>query len=70
MTVKHYELAGLMLIEPKIFIDERGYFFESYNQQAFAEIGINDVFIQDNQSLSQQGVLRGLHFQKPPFARE
>jgi len=57
-------IAGLQLFEPRIFGDERGYFFESYNQRVFAEAGIDNLFVQDNQALSSRGVLRGLHFQK------
>lgn len=60
-------IRDLLLFEPKIFKDDRGYFFESFNQKAFEEKGINIVFVQDNQSFSTYGVLRGLHFQKPPF---
>ncbi len=54
---------GLFLFEPKVFGDERGYFFESYNQQVFAEQGITAPFVQDNQAFSRRGVLRGLHYQ-------
>lgn len=62
-------IEGLIIIEPKVFEDERGYFFESYNKNEFKENGITSNFIQDNQSLSQKGVLRGLHFQRPPYAQ-
>jgi len=62
-------IKGLLVIEPKIWPDARGYFFESYNQRLFKEAGINVDFVQDNQSLSQKGVLRGLHAQAPPFAQ-
>jgi len=58
---------GLIIIEPKIFRDHRGYFFESYNKEEFKKNGIPAEFMQDNQSLSNKGVLRGLHFQLPPF---
>lgn len=58
---------GLIIIEPTIFRDHRGYFFESYNKDAFKKNGIPVEFMQDNQSLSNKGVLRGLHFQLPPF---
>lgn len=61
------ELPGLLLIEPRQFSDERGYFFESYQQQLFSDNGIHYTFVQDNQSLSKKNVLRGLHFQAPPF---
>lgn len=60
-------IEGLLVIEPKIFEDERGYFYESYNKISFEKIGISDNFFQDNQSLSQKNVLRGLHFQNPPY---
>ncbi|MCF0146535.1 MAG: dTDP-4-dehydrorhamnose 3,5-epimerase family protein, partial [Eubacterium sp.] len=56
-------ISGLMVIEPTVFGDARGYFMESYNQRDFAEEGIDCVFVQDNQSASRKGVLRGLHFQ-------
>ena len=56
-------LAGVVLIEPKVFGDERGHFFECYRQDLFAEMGIRSVFVQDNQSRSRRGVLRGLHYQ-------
>ncbi len=60
---------GLFVLEPKIFGDHRGYFFESYNEQKFHELGIKNIFIQDNESLSNYGTLRGLHFQKGEFAQ-
>ncbi|PCJ26020.1 MAG: dTDP-4-dehydrorhamnose 3,5-epimerase [Flavobacteriales bacterium] len=63
------EIEGLVIIEPNVFEDGRGYFYESYNKDEFDENGIIDVFVQDNQSLSQKNVLRGLHFQKPPFSQ-
>ena len=56
-------IEGLKVIEPAVFGDERGYFMETYNQQDFTEAGIDAVFVQDNQSASKKGVLRGLHFQ-------
>ena len=62
-------IEGLLVLKPRIFHDERGYFFESYNQNMFQSLGISDVFVQDNQSFSQKGVIRGLHFQKPPYAQ-
>ena len=62
-------IDGLVVLEPRVFEDKRGYFFESYNISQFSEVGIDKIFIQDNQSLSQKGVLRGLHFQNPPFAQ-
>ncbi|MCB0402247.1 MAG: dTDP-4-dehydrorhamnose 3,5-epimerase [Flavobacteriales bacterium] len=63
------EIEGLLIVEPRVFADERGYFFESYNKRLFDEAGLNVTFVQDNQSLSQKGVLRGLHFQEPPHAQ-
>ncbi|MDQ3047611.1 MAG: dTDP-4-dehydrorhamnose 3,5-epimerase [Bacteroidota bacterium] len=62
-------IQGLLVVQPKIFEDERGYFYETYSKDAFLKNGINEEFVQDNQSLSQKGVLRGLHFQNPPFAQ-
>ena len=58
------EIDGLRVIEPKVFKDERGYFYESYNYNDYAAVGIMEQFVQDNQSSSSKGVLRGLHFQK------
>jgi dTDP-4-dehydrorhamnose 3,5-epimerase len=63
------EFPGLLIFEPKIFEDNRGYFFESYNQKIFSEEGIEINFIQDNQASSTLGVIRGLHFQMNPFAQ-
>jgi dTDP-4-dehydrorhamnose 3,5-epimerase len=60
-------IDGLLVIEPQIFKDSRGYFFESYNQDKMKEAGIVLSFVQDNQSLSQMGAVRGLHFQAAPF---
>lgn len=57
-------IEGLYVIEPKVFGDERGYFMETYNENDFSEEGLNVKFVQDNQSMSKKGVLRGLHFQK------
>ena len=56
-------LAEVMLLEPRVFADSRGFFLESYNQQTFAELGIHDAFVQDNHSRSERGVLRGMHYQ-------
>lgn len=58
------EIEGLYVIEPEVFGDERGYFVETYNQKDFAKHGLNMEFVQDNESKSKKGVLRGLHFQK------
>jgi dTDP-4-dehydrorhamnose 3,5-epimerase len=62
-------IEGLFIIEPKIWKDDRGYFFESYNKKCFEEAGIHVDFVQDNQSLSQKGTLRGLHAQADPHAQ-
>ena len=62
-------IPDLLIIQPKVFEDDRGYFFESYSKNIFLKHGIDTDFVQDNQSLSQKGVLRGLHFQNPPFAQ-
>lgn len=62
-------LDGLILIKPKIFYDNRGYFFESYNRKQWEETGISVDFVQDNQSLSNKNTLRGLHFQRPPYSQ-
>ena len=66
MEFEKTPLPGLYLIKPKIYEDSRGYFFESFNEKIFSEEGINISFVQDNQSCSTKGVLRGLHFQKKP----
>ena len=58
------EIEGLYILEPKGFYDDRGYFMETYNQNDFDELGLNMKFVQDNESKSKRGVLRGLHFQK------
>ncbi|MCM1100281.1 MAG: dTDP-4-dehydrorhamnose 3,5-epimerase [Clostridium sp.] len=64
ITVETCEIEGLKIITPKVFGDERGYFMETYHYEAYKEAGIPEVFVQDNQSASKRGVLRGLHFQK------
>ena len=64
ITVTKCDIEGLYIIEPKVFPDSRGYFMETYNEKDFAEEGLNMKFVQDNQSMSTKGVLRGLHFQK------
>jgi dTDP-4-dehydrorhamnose 3,5-epimerase len=56
-------LPGVILIEPRVFGDDRGFFLESYNQRSFSDIGINQLFVQDNHSYSEQNVIRGLHYQ-------
>jgi dTDP-4-dehydrorhamnose 3,5-epimerase len=60
-------ISGLKLLSPTVYNDDRGYFFESYNYETFKNLGIEDVFVQDNQSYSKKNVIRGLHFQAPPF---
>jgi dTDP-4-dehydrorhamnose 3,5-epimerase len=62
-------IQDLLIFEPRIFEDNRGYFFEAYNEQVFAEAGIDIKFVQDNQSKSSFGVIRGLHYQQDPFAQ-
>lgn len=69
MEVIKTNIEGVVIIEPRIFRDERGYFFESFSQREFQEKVCNTVFVQDNESKSSYGVLRGLHFQKPPYAQ-
>ena len=62
-------IEDLIVIEPRVFNDNRGYFYESYNYELFKKNGIVTSFIQDNESFSQKNVLRGLHFQNPPYAQ-
>jgi dTDP-4-dehydrorhamnose 3,5-epimerase len=62
-------IEGLLIIQPKVFADSRGYFFESYSAGIFEKLGVDANFVQDNQSLSQKGTVRGLHFQANPFAQ-
>ena len=69
MNLIKTQIEGLFLIEPLVFKDERGYFFESFQKEKFHALGIDADFVQDNESMSGKGVLRGLHFQKPPFAQ-
>ena len=69
MEIIQEPLPGLKVLKPTIFGDHRGYFYESYNKDKFAELGITDEFVQDNQSLSSTGVLRGLHFQTGNWAQ-
>lgn len=69
MELINTPLKDLVVLQPKVFADERGYFFESYSKAAFDKLGLNLNFVQDNQSLSSKGVLRGLHFQNNPFAQ-
>jgi dTDP-4-dehydrorhamnose 3,5-epimerase len=69
MQFIYSRIKGLVEIKPRIFTDERGFFFESYHQKAFVEHGIPASFVQDNQSFSHKGVLRGLHLQLSPYAQ-
>lgn len=69
MEFKPHRIKGLVEIFPRVFKDDRGYFFESYQFDAFKNNGIPEVFVQDNQSFSTKGVLRGLHLQLDPFAQ-
>jgi dTDP-4-dehydrorhamnose 3,5-epimerase len=69
MEVKKTAFDGLFIIVPRIFEDNRGYFYESYNQETYQKTGIPYIFVQDNQSESVKGVIRGLHYQLVPFAQ-
>ncbi len=69
MPFSNCQIPGLIIVEPAVFEDSRGYFFESYNQSLFEQNGITCKFVQDNQSQSSYGVIRGLHFQMNPFAQ-
>lgn len=69
MEIIKTQIEGVVIIEPRLFKDERGYFFESFNQKEFEDKVCKTKFIQDNESKSSYGVVRGLHFQKPPFAQ-
>lgn len=69
MNVIKTDIEGVLILEPKVFADRRGYFMESYNQKVFREF-VGDIdFVQDNESCSSRGVMRGLHFQRPPYAQ-
>lgn len=70
MEIIKTKIDGVLIIEPKVFGDSRGYFFESFNTKDFSQhTGTDIIFVQDNESMSRYGVLRGLHFQCPPFAQ-
>lgn len=69
MRIVETPLADLKVIEPKVFEDHRGYFLETYNREQFLQSGISSGFIQDNESMSSRGVIRGLHYQLDPFAQ-
>ncbi|MCX6243496.1 MAG: dTDP-4-dehydrorhamnose 3,5-epimerase [Bacteroidetes bacterium] len=69
MKIEKNHIDGLLVIKPDVYEDPRGYFFESYNAEKFKQHGIDVTFLQDNESLSGKSVLRGLHFQVPPYAQ-
>jgi len=70
MEIQKFDIEGLLLIKPRVFGDDRGYFFESFNKNVFEkETGISINFVQDNQSKSNKGVLRGLHYQNEEYAQ-
>jgi dTDP-4-dehydrorhamnose 3,5-epimerase len=69
MEVSKPFIDGLLVLKPKVYVDDRGYFLETYNIDIIQGLGIIYQFRQDNESLSSKGVLRGLHFQKPPYAQ-
>ncbi len=69
MNVIHTKIEGLVILEPRVFKDERGYFFESFSQREFDEKVRPVHFVQDNESMSSYGVMRGLHFQRPPYTQ-
>ena len=69
MEIIKTEIDGVVIIEPRVFNDERGYFYESFSQREFEEKVCHTTFVQDNQSKSSYGVVRGLHFQKPPYTQ-
>ena len=67
MKITETSISDLVIIEPKVFSDSRGYFFETYNKEKFDKNFGTTNFVQDNESKSSKGVLRGFHFQKPPY---
>ncbi len=69
MEIIKTKIPDLYILKPKVFEDERGYFFESYNKETFLRMGIDQNFVQDNESKSAKYVLRGMHFQRPPFTQ-
>ncbi len=69
MNIIPTDITDLYVVEPQVFKDKRGYFFEAHNQKKLKDAGLDLTFVQDNESKSQKGVLRGLHFQKPPYAQ-
>lgn len=69
MKIIETPIPGLLVIEPRVFADERGYFFESFSEKKFAEGGLISQYVQDNESKSRRGVIRGLHYQLAPYAQ-
>lgn len=69
MEIKTTNIEGILVIQPTVFGDERGHFFESFRKDSLKKYGVSDNFIQDNQSLSSKGIIRGLHFQKDPYSQ-
>ncbi len=69
MDIISTDIEGVLIIEPRVFTDSRGYFFESYSEKVYEKILGDVVFVQDNESCSSRGVMRGLHFQRPPYAQ-
>jgi dTDP-4-dehydrorhamnose 3,5-epimerase len=69
MEVTHFPIKGLVLLTPQVFGDDRGFFLERFNKKKFEDAGVTNEFVQDNHSRSVNGVLRGLHYQRPPFAQ-
>ncbi|PRY96013.1 dTDP-4-dehydrorhamnose 3,5-epimerase [Marinilabilia salmonicolor] len=69
MQILQTKIPGLLIIEPNVFEDQRGYFFESYNQERYTEAGLDTRFVQDNISSSVRGVIRGLHYQLAPYSQ-
>jgi dTDP-4-dehydrorhamnose 3,5-epimerase len=69
MNIQKTDIEGLVLLQPRVFEDDRGYFYETFNAPKLQEMGLNLDFVQDNQSFSTKSVLRGLHLQKEPFAQ-
>ena len=69
MKIIETNIPGLLIIEPQVFADQRGYFLESYNQQKLHDAGISTIFVQDNESKSGRGVIRGLHYQLAPYSQ-
>ena len=69
MKIERIDIDGVLVIKPNVFGDERGHFFESFRDDVMKECGVEEDFVQDNQSLSGKGILRGLHFQKNPYSQ-